>query len=508
MADSTARAQQQSDADARDLVPDSLIPHGHLPPLEYRDLPDSIPLRRMVGPSLILAGLALGSGEFVLWPYLTYKTGFVFFWACLLGIATQYFINMEITRWTLATGESAITGFCRLSRLWAPVFLLLNVVPWMVPAWAKGAAQLTVWLAWPGEGGQVDGWHIRGLAIGGLVFCGAILTAGPVVYNTIERVQMFLVTAIMLLVTVLAVWLVRPGVVVEMARGAVSIGSLPPMDDAITPALLLGALAFAGAGGTLNLGQSNYIKDKGYGMGKYIGRITSPITGQTEAIAEIGYHFRPTEDNLARWRRWWRAAGTEHFVNFFLTCVICVVLLTMITYSIFHDPLTGERSADAASYGDDIVFIWGQAEYIGGWAKVAFLVMGVAILLTTEFGVLDAASRISTDLVKVNWLRENPFWTESRLYYLFLWGTIGLGAAIILIGTEQVEGSFVLFKLTSALNGAVMFLYCGLLLYLNNRCLPAGIRMSPLRQLAMGWAVLFFGFFTVWAGWSVVTAWL
>ena len=28
--------------------------------------------------------------------------------------------------------------------------------------------------------------------------------------------------------------------------------------------------------------------------------------------------------------------------------------------------------------------------------------MGVAILLTTEFGVLDSVSRVSTDLVKVN----------------------------------------------------------------------------------------------------------
>jgi NitT/TauT family transport system permease protein len=42
------------------LVPDDVIPHGTLPPLRYRDLPDPIPLRKMVGPSIILAGLALG----------------------------------------------------------------------------------------------------------------------------------------------------------------------------------------------------------------------------------------------------------------------------------------------------------------------------------------------------------------------------------------------------------------------------------------------------------------
>ena len=50
------------------------------------------------GFSAVLAGLALGSGEFVLWPYIIFKSKFVFFWACMLGVATQYFINMEVTR--------------------------------------------------------------------------------------------------------------------------------------------------------------------------------------------------------------------------------------------------------------------------------------------------------------------------------------------------------------------------------------------------------------------------
>ena len=50
-----------------EIVPDTVIPHGNLPPLRYREMPEPIPLRRMVGPSIILAGLSLGSGEFILW---------------------------------------------------------------------------------------------------------------------------------------------------------------------------------------------------------------------------------------------------------------------------------------------------------------------------------------------------------------------------------------------------------------------------------------------------------
>ena len=54
-----------------ELVPDSVIPHKNLPPLRYRNLPESVSWRKMVGPSIMLAGLSLGSGEFVLWPYIT-----------------------------------------------------------------------------------------------------------------------------------------------------------------------------------------------------------------------------------------------------------------------------------------------------------------------------------------------------------------------------------------------------------------------------------------------------
>ena len=65
-------------------------------------LPGPMPLRRMVGPSVIMAGLSIGSGEFVLWPRLTAVWGFGLFWACRAGVTIQFFLNMYVERWTLA----------------------------------------------------------------------------------------------------------------------------------------------------------------------------------------------------------------------------------------------------------------------------------------------------------------------------------------------------------------------------------------------------------------------
>ena len=482
-------------------VPNSVVPHGDLPPLRWRDLPPPIPLRNMIGPSIILAGLALGSGEFVLWPYITYKTGFVLFWACMLGVVTQYFMNMEITRYSLATGESVITGFCRISKHFAGIFLAFNIIPWMIPAWSEGAAKLTSWLifgATVSETGQVNAPYVREMSIAGLILCGVILMLGPVIYETIEKIQMFLVAGILIIVAVIAAYLVRWDAIIALTQGLAQFGTIPQHPD-LPRDLLLGAIAFAGAGGTMNLGQSNYVKEKGYGMGQYIGRITSPITGKEEPISEIGYHFPSTPENLARWRRWWFNAGCEHFISFFMTCTVCLVLLALISYSIFYEP-DGKLGMDSAQYRQ-FGFIWGEMHYIeehmGSAFRVLFLLMGIAIFLTTEFGVLDAASRISTDIVKVNWLGESKYWTEGRLYYSFLWGTIACGIAFLMLDIS--ENSLGKFALTSALNGGVMFLYCMLLVYLNGWRLPPAIRMSKWRLVIMIWSVLFFGFFAVMA---------
>jgi hypothetical protein len=493
-----------------ELVPDSVIPHKNLPALRYRDLPDAIPWRKMLGPSIMLAGLSLGSGEFIIWPYITYKTGFVFFWACMLGVITQYFLNMEIERWTLVTGESAITGFCRLSKHWAWVMLLLNILPWAWPGWATGAATILSWLIYGPTEVHKDGsisysaQYVEWIAVAGLILVGIVLTAGPVVYKTVEKIQTVLVSLILVLVIVLSIIVIRPEAVTNMIINSANIGAMPeikenPGPNDLTLMLLLGALAFAGAGGTTNLGQSNFIKDKGYGMGKYIGRITSPLTGQEEAIADVGYHFKHTPENMTRWKAWWKASNIEHFFSFFMTCAVCLCLMSLITYSLFRDD-AGELLPGMSHYSKGISFVWGQASLLearfamGTVLKYGFLLMGIAILMTTELGVLDAVARISTDIVKVNYLRENDNWSLSKLYFCFLWGEILIGVGIILLlGMAQ---PLRLIIISAAMNGFVMFVYSLILLYLNNKILSRSISMSPLRFLVIVWSCAFFGYFS------------
>jgi len=453
------------------------LPARWLPAPRRDALPEPVALRRMLGPSVILVGLSIGSGEFVIWPRLTAEHGFAVFWACWVGVTMQFFLNMEIERYTLATGESAVTGFLRLWRGFGWVFLVCATLPWIWPGWATGAATLVSW-QWGGDA--------TWLAVAGLVGCGVVLSVGPVVYRTIETLQTVLVGAVFLLVLILSFFVIDAESVAALAAGAVRFGHVP---DGIELPVLLGALAFAGAGGSANLAQSNYIKDKGYGMGRYIGRITSPLTGRDEAETELGVAMEGSDEDLARWRTWWRRANLEHALSFYLLCLLSLVLFCLITHALLGEGHGG---------GEGLGFIRDQAdglgERFGPSARHAYLWAGVAVLFSTEIGILDAVTRVAVDLLKVRWLLDDERFSPSRLYFAVLWSLIGFGVLVLAVGFER---PFELIVLSASLNAFVMFLYSGLLLWLGLRVFRGPLRPGPVRIVALAAAFLFFGYFSL-----------
>ena len=159
------------------------VRNGNLPPMPYRDMPEPLPLGRVLGPSVILAGLGVGSGEYIIWPFMTATVGTFFLWAAVLSVTVQYFLNMEIERYTLATGETAVAGFVRFWKPWGALFCLFTILPNMWPGWATSGVTILGFLV-----GPID---VPLVTIGVLVASGVALTASPIVYQTLERAQFF-----------------------------------------------------------------------------------------------------------------------------------------------------------------------------------------------------------------------------------------------------------------------------------------------------------------------------
>ena len=167
---------------------------------EVRELPPPPEnTAQIIGPGIVAAGVGLASGEFILYPYIASQVGLVFVWAALVGVMTQFFLNMEIERYTLATGETALTGFSRFWRHWGLVFALMTYFANLWPGWATSSATMLSYLV----GGEP-----RWIAIGMLVVIGLILTLAPVVYVALERMQMVKVAAVGLLILIAAIFVI------------------------------------------------------------------------------------------------------------------------------------------------------------------------------------------------------------------------------------------------------------------------------------------------------------
>src|SRR5215212_10105787 len=151
-----------------------LFPTKHLAAPAVRDLPaPPSNFRKIIGPGIVAAGVGLASGEFILYPYIASQVGLVFVWAAFVGLATQYFLNMEIERYTLATGETALTGFSRYWRHWGLVFAVLTYFANLWPGWATSSATLVTYLF---------GGSVTVIAVAMLLVIGLVLTLAPVVY--------------------------------------------------------------------------------------------------------------------------------------------------------------------------------------------------------------------------------------------------------------------------------------------------------------------------------------
>jgi hypothetical protein len=457
------------------------IPSRHVAAVEYTDLPEPIPMKRVIGPSVLLLAGAIGSGEFVLWPYITSQVGLTLVWLVLVGIGTQYFLNMEIERYTLATGETAVTGFTRLWKHWGWLFIVMTIVPWAWPGWATGGTTTLSFVL----GFSADA--IPYATIGVLLLIGAVLTVSPVVYQTVEKIQFFMVGLIVLFMIYTIVALLGSDGYAALGRGFVEVGEIPGSISSIGAATLLGAIAFAGAGGTLNLVQSNWVRDKGLAMGSRLPKIVSPITGEEVAAPTTGYFFRRDEANMRRWNAWWKLADREQFITFFVVGAIALFTFMTLTY------VTVGTGTAAESF--DFIRLEGEALQgsQGAWLGTLFWLIGTVVLYSTNLAVLDMVGRVTADVLKTGPLANNDKWSESRLYFATVWAEILFGSVILLSGLDQ---PLVLLVIASSLNGLVMFIYSCLLIQLNRGTLPREIGLKGGRLVAIMWAVLFYGFFS------------
>jgi len=393
-------------------------------------MPEPLPLRKVLGPGVIAAGIGLASGEFILWPYITSQVGLVFLWAAVLGVVTQFFINMEIERYTLATGETALTGFSRYWRHWGLFFAVLTFLANAWPGWITSSATMVTFI--------FGGGNVKLLAVLGLASIAIALTMAPVVYTMVERIEFFKVGIILFFIVVAIATAITAEAWGALPDAVTHFGRLP---EGLPLALVLPALAFAGAGGRPEPGPEQLDARQGLRDGR-----PRPPPG------------------LAGHRR---AGG-----------------MSLLAYSTVLGAEAENNISFLEAEGNALM------DRVGSWFGYLFWIIGATSLFAAALGIVDYTCRLVADVLKVSYLRDNDTWSESRIYFALVWVLVVWSAIILLTIQSQ---PLILLIISASIGGFMMFVYSGLLILVNRRSLPPAVRITGFRTATMVWSVLLFG---------------
>ena len=447
-------------------------------PLQEAELPErKKPILKMVGPGVVLAGLAIGSGELIMWPWITSVVGAQLLWAAAIGIFLQLWVNIEIGRWTIVTGESPFTGMARVIKLLVYLFVFVIFVGKFLPGWARETGIALRDLIF---GPQHDSppWVWTALVFG---LVAAILFGPKVIYTAVERCIMGLI-AVIVAGLIYLVWEIGSAeIFMAMWDGVVNVFSFPdfPVDiladdgsvrDQLTFNRFFGAVVFAGAGGLGNLYYAYYLREKDIGMGARMPSLMSPAHKHEVKEMDTGYLYAETPENRRRFKDWFRYVVIDQTLFFWLLGSVTMFLFVFGALAVLH-PIG--LVPDRGSLVWDLTSILEQS--MGTFGRYLFLIVGMAALFSTQLAGVDGGSRIFSDLLHTNF--KFGRWLKLEQWYLVLVGTtmvIGV-FSVWFFGRYDIAGLDFLF-IAALMSGFVMAIYVPLILYMNLTYLPKSAR--------------------------------
>ena len=476
------------EADAEVLPPT----HGRRPAWEVAELPAPPPFSfrsalKVIGPGAIMAATSIGGGEWLVGPAAAVKYSTDIFLIATLAIVLQVFFNLEGIRYTLYTGEPIWGGIMRLSpgpRFWATFYSVIGFFQLGWPALA-GSAAATLLGAWMGRmPGAPDQDAQAWITIGLIAAVVLVLSFGGTIERMLEYIAWTMLAVVFSFLLVVNVAFVGADHWRRTFLGFFRFSGLPqPIDWG-----LIGAFAAtAGSGGIGNLTVTNWVRDKGFGMGALVGAIPSAVGGHEIQLSHVGKVFRAEGANLARWREWLRYVHVDQIWVWALFCFVGMFLnVNLATATIPHG--TDLQGLAAGAY---------QAEYLSRvWPGFWFLTLfnGFWILFKTQLGNTDILVRTVTDCV---WM-ASPEVRRERGIRLLYYGTL-VAFSIWSVFVIRMASPFQLFKVLANMAGVVLAIAGLQIVLVNRRFLPRAVRPPSWREAGVLLCSAFYAFFAFFA---------
>ena len=455
--------------------------------------PKGLEWLKVVGPGVIVLGLSIGGGEFLLGPTAFVRYGLSLLWITLAAVFFQTIFNTELMRYTVATGEPVLTGFMRTrpgTSFWAWFYAGLYFLQTGWPYSAGLSAAAIFFLATGRIAASSDAPMLYTIGVGTFLFCIFLLLVGRRIERTLELLNWVMVVCILgsflalaLFFVPVSTWISAAAGLVGFDRGRGTFNFMPGDADF----LLLAALAgYSGAGGMVNITLSNWARDKGYGMGQRAGYIPAVVGGQKVNLAHTGFIFVPDADSMRRWRGWWRIVRADQWGVFFTGALLGMTLPAIVYVTLLENGTNIQGIGISAALASAIRTRAGSV--LGGFVAI----LGAWILFKTQLDIVEGMVRTLTDIL---WAGSARVRAASRgevriVYYAVLvvvcaWGMFAL----------RLAQPIILLMLAANVAGVVFTVASLHLLYLNTQLLPRELRPPVWRRAALVCMAGFYGLF-------------
>ncbi|HXG66744.1 MAG TPA: Nramp family divalent metal transporter, partial [Blastocatellia bacterium] len=433
-------------------------------------------------------------------------------WLATLSILAQFIYNIEVSRYTLYTGEPIMTGKFRLRpgpMFWLGLYLLLDfgaILPYQIANVAT-----TVAAVFMGEIPDPERVPAHAALLNVLVYVMVVVALLPLifggkVYNSLKAIMSFKIVVVLGFLAFLAFFYSSAGTWREIVVGFLQFGNvpvdgsnvdnvflsfwrgdgLPDVDRSALP-LLTSFAAIAGVGGLAQMTISNYTREQGWGMGRHVGAIPSIIGGRNIQLSHVGTIFRVTPESLERWKGWYRHILRDQLVIWMPAALIGVALPSMLSVEFLpRGTVAGQWVLAGMTAG-------GVQERVGGalgsffWHMVLFC--GFLVLMPSIASNADGFIRRWLDAcwTSTRTLRElNPHHIR-RLYFLMLTAYI----AVCFFFLSVARPMWLIVAYANLGNFALGF-SCWHTLAVNVRLLPPELRPGWVTRISLFLAGLYF----------------
>ncbi|MCA9215426.1 MAG: Nramp family divalent metal transporter [Planctomycetales bacterium] len=504
------------------------LPKTCLPTWDVAELPEpkSLGLRNLagfIGPGIVMCGIQIGGGEWLFGPAITAKYGGGLMWIATVAILCQVFYNVECGRYALYTGEPVFTGFMRTKPgpgFWMSIAMLLSIGA-LIPGLSTNAAVVLTSMYLDRPPTLEDAWMVNTIAYVCLGVVVLPVLIGGKVYNMLQIIMTAKVVIVLSFCLFIGLFFVSAQGWFDVFSGFLQFGNVPVSDGqggekvvnaffhfakhgewpviAMANIAVLGAFAgYAGGGGLSNSAYSNFVRDKGWGMGSQVGAIASAVGGRNVSLSHIGKVFVIDDENLRKWKGWWKYIVTDQFFIWMPGCFMGMALPALLSIefaessTMFGADLPYSQPLISA---DGLRHASGVSEPARQMLWMVTLFVGLMVFLPSQMAIVDDFARRWTDII---WSANQRVRDRmkpnhaSRIYYLLLgcyvlWSFIA-ATIFLMFGDAPTLMVTVIANLNNVTLGVTAFH----ILWLNRNYLPEPLRPHWFNQVGIACCGLFY----------------